>query len=191
MSITIKFKTYTQSNSSQACESNTIGMSRDCVKTVLICIYIVTYQVMMPYMMLCTINITRTQAKLKSSSGEGDLPTRLQVNPTSRLSNLAMIRVAIPRQVFGKRQEAAFSPLRKLLIKEVVNNIDMLQINTTYTTSFPCSGELEVATLYVHGTEKIAKSFSNYNVHLLQMVILLQFRLNNVLEVFMCTTSRN
>lgn len=80
---------------------------------------------MMPYMILCTINIPRTQAKLKSSSAEGELPTRLHVNPTSRLSNLAMIRVAIPRQVFGKRQEAAFSPLSQLLIKDVKNNIDM------------------------------------------------------------------
>lgn len=70
---------------------------------------------MMPYMMLCTTSIPRTQAKLKSSSGAGDLATRLQVNPTSRLSNLAMIRVAIPRQVFGKRQEAAFSLLWQLV----------------------------------------------------------------------------
>ena len=66
---------------------------------------------MIPYMMLCTINIPKTMEKLKSSSGVGEADTLSQVKPTSLLSNLAMMYVAIPRQVLGKRQEAAFSAL--------------------------------------------------------------------------------
>ena len=69
------------------------------------------YQVMTAYMMLCMMSIPKTQAKVKLSSGEGEVDTLSQVKPTSMLSNLAMIRAAIPRQVFGKRQEAAFSDL--------------------------------------------------------------------------------
>lgn len=58
-------------------------------------------------------SIPNTQEKLKLSSGDGDVDTRSHVKPTSILSNLAMIRVAIPRQVFGKRHDAAFSDLAK------------------------------------------------------------------------------
>lgn len=69
-------------------------------------------------------SIPNTQEKLKLSSGDGDVDTRSHVKPTSILSNLAMIRVAIPRQVFGKRHDAAFSDLAENA-QQKINIIDI------------------------------------------------------------------
>ena len=100
---------------------------------------IFSYQAMSIYRMESTMSMRKTQLRLKLSSREMSRQKLFHCTPSSRISSRAMVLIPRPIQVFERRQNPSFAPLRE------TNNIQC----SGYHAIMECTLSLIVSQLFL------------------------------------------